>query len=176
MVTEVSLQYATALFELASDSNKQEFLNNLEVINQVIIQDKEVFKVFEHPQIASDKKKEIIINVLENKVNSVFINFLLVLIDHKRINILNDILESYKKILDNYLKILEVDVYSKYPLTNIQKKDLVETLKRHYQKDIQLKEHLDNDLVAGIKVVIDNEVIDGTTLTKMNNLKDMLKG
>ena len=60
MVTEVSLQYATALFELASDSNKQEFLNNLEVMNQVIIQDKEVFKVFEHPQIASDKKKEII--------------------------------------------------------------------------------------------------------------------
>ena len=59
MITEVSIQYANALFELASEEEKQEFLNNLEVVTKAIIQDEEVFKVFEHPQIASSKKKEI---------------------------------------------------------------------------------------------------------------------
>ena len=41
MITEVSIQYANALFELASEEEKQEFLNNLEVVTQAIIQDEE---------------------------------------------------------------------------------------------------------------------------------------
>ena len=160
MITEVSIQYANALFELASEEEKQEFLNNLEVVTQAIIQDEEVFKVFEHPQIASSKKKEIIINVFKNKVSDVFTNFLLVIIDHKRINELNNIKDAYELILNNHLKVLDATVYSKYPLTDIQKNN----------------EIIDDSLLAGIKVVVGNEVIDGTALTKMNKLKDMLKG
>lgn len=176
MITEVSIQYANALFELASEDEKQEFLNNLEVVCKTVIQDEEVFKVFEHPQIASIKKKEIILNVFKNKVSDVFTNFLLVIIDHKRINELNNIKDAYKQILDNYLKVLDAFVYSKYPLTDIQKKDLTRVLKEHYQKEIRITEFLDDSLLAGIKVVVGNEVIDGTALTKMNKLKDMLKG
>lgn len=176
MITEVSIQYANALFELASEDEKQEFLNNLEVVCKTVIQDEEVFKVFEHPQIASIKKKEIILNVFKNKVSDVFTNFLLVIIDHKRINELNNIKDAYKQILDNYLKVLDAFVYSKYPLTDIQKNDLTRVLKEHYQKEIRITEFLDDSLLAGIKVVVGNEVIDGTALTKMNKLKDMLKG
>lgn len=176
MITEVSIQYANALFELASEEEKQEFLNNLEVVTQAIIQDEEVFKVFEHPQIASSKKKEIIINVFKNKVSDIFTNFLLVIIDHKRINELSNIKDAYKLILNNYLKVLDATVYSKYPLTDIQKNNLTQTLKEHYQKDIRINEIIDDSLLAGIKVVVGNEVIDGTALTKMNKLKDMLKG
>lgn len=176
MITEVSIQYANALFELASEEEKQEFLNNLEVATQAIIHDEEVFKVFEHPQIASSKKKEIIINVFKNKVSDVFTNFLLVIIDHKRINELNNIKDAYELILNNYLKVLDATVYSKYPLTDIQKNNLTQTLKEHYQKDIRINEIIDDSLLAGIKVVVGNEVIDGTALTKMNKLKDMLKG
>ena len=140
MITEVSIQYANALFELASEEEKQEFLNNLEVVTQAIIQDEEVFKVFEHPQIASSKKKEIIINVFKNKVSDVFTNFLLVIIDHKRINELNNIKDAYELILNNHLKVLDATVYSKYPLTDIQKNNLTQTLKEHYQKDIRIND------------------------------------
>ena len=176
MITEVSMQYANALFELASEEEKQEFLNNLDIVNKAIIQDEEVFKVFEHPQIASSKKKEIILNVFKNRVSDIFTNFLLVVIDHNRINELNNIKDAYKQILDNYRKILEVDVYSKYPLTDIQKNDLTQKLKEYYKKEIKINEFLDNSILAGIKVVVGNEIIDGTALTKMNKLKDILKG
>ena len=122
------------------------------------------------------KKKEIILNVFKNRVSDIFTNFLLVVIDHNRINELNNIKDAYKQILDNYRKILEVDVYSKYPLTDIQKNDLTQKLKEYYKKEIKINEFLDNSILAGIKVVVGNEIIDGTALTKMNKLKDILKG
>ena len=101
---------------------------------------------------------------------------MLVIIDHKRINELNNIKDAYELILNNHLKVLDATVYSKYPLTDIKKNNLTQMLKEHYQKDIRINEIIDDSLLAGIKVVVGNEVIDGTALTKMNKLKDMLKG
>lgn len=176
MKTEVSMQYAKALFELANDSEKQEFYDTLKIINQVIEEDEEVIKVFEHPRITPDQKKEIIKNVLTNKVSDTFLNFLYVVIDHQRISNLKDIAESYKDLFDDYLNLKEVDVYTKYPLTSDQKQELRVYLAKHYNKKIVINEHLDSSLVGGIKVVVDNEVLDATALNKLQKIKDILKG
>ena len=49
MITDVSLQYARALFDLANGDEKQKFYETLLVLEEVIINDSEVLKVFEHP-------------------------------------------------------------------------------------------------------------------------------
>ena len=80
MITDVSLQYAEALFSLAENTEKQDFYEALVVLTKVIVEDQEVFKVFEHPLLTPDQKKEIIKKTLDNKVSDTFINFLFVVI------------------------------------------------------------------------------------------------
>ncbi|MBQ8292190.1 MAG: ATP synthase F1 subunit delta [Bacilli bacterium] len=176
MKTEVSMQYAKALFELANGEEKQEFYETLKIVNQVINNDVEVLKVFEHPRITPDQKKEIIEKVFKDKVSKTIINFLYVIIDHQRIKDLGDILETYKSLLDEHNNFKEVNVYAKYPLTDKQKQELKIALIKKYNKKIILREYLDEKLVGGIKVVVDNEVIDATSLNKLQKIKDILKG
>ena len=107
---------------------KQLKLHKNLVLTKVIVEDQEVFKVFEHPLLTPDQKKEIIKKTLDNKVSDTFINFLFVVIDHHRINELANITSSYKMLLDNYLNQKEVIVSTKYPLTPNQKTELINTL------------------------------------------------
>ena len=175
MITDVSLQYARALFELASNDEKQNFYETLLVIKSVIIDEAKVLKVFEHPLLTPDQKKEIIKNTLVNKVSDTFLNFMYVLIDHHRINELDNIASSYKVILDDYLKVKEVLVYSSYPLTKLQLANLSNSLTSHYNKRIKIIENVDSTLVGGIKIVVDNEIIDATILNKLEKIIDSIK-
>ncbi len=175
MITDVSLQYARALFELANSDEKQEFYETLLILEKVIINDREVLKVFEHPLLTPDQKKEIIRNTLDNKVSDTFLNFMFVVIDHGRINELANITSSYKMILDDYLQQKEVLVYSSYPLTKIQLENLSKSLGKHYNKHIKIIENVDSTLVGGIKIVVDNEIIDATILNKLEKVIDSIK-
>ena len=80
MITDVSLQYARALFDLANSDEKKVFYETLLVLEKVIIDDSEVLKVFEHPLLTPDQKKEIIKNTLDNKVSDTFLNLLVILV------------------------------------------------------------------------------------------------
>lgn len=175
MITDVSLQYARALFDLANSDEKKVFYEILLVLEKVIIDDSEVLKVFEHPLLTPDQKKEIIKNTLDNKVSDTFLNFMYVVIDHHRINELANITSSYKMILDDYLGEKEVLVYSSYPLTLKQKENLCDNLGKHYNKQIKLIENVDSSLVGGIKIVVDNEIIDATILNKLEKVIDSIK-
>ena len=175
MITDVSLQYARALFDLANGDEKQKFYETLLVLEEVIINDSEVLKVFEHPLLTPDQKKEIIKNTLDDKVSDTFLNFMYVVIDHHRINELANISSSYKMILDDYLKQKEVFVYSSYPLTKTQLENLSNSLSKHYQKRINIIENVDSSLVGGIKIVVDNEIIDATILNKLEKVIDSIK-
>lgn len=175
MITDVSLQYARALFDLANSDEKQEFYETLLILEKVIIQDSEVLKVFEHPLLTPDQKKEIIKNTLDNKVSDTFLNFMYVVIDHHRINELANITSSYKMILDEYLQQKEVLVYSSYPLTKLQTLNLSSSLGKHYNKQIKIIEKVDSKLVGGIKIVVDNEIIDATILNKLEKVIDSIK-
>ncbi len=175
MVTDISLQYARALFELANNDEKKDFYETLIILEKVITEDLEVLKVFGHPLLTPDQKKEIIKNTLENKVSDTFLNFMYVIIDHHRINELPNITSSYKMILDDYLGEKEVLVYSSYPLTKIQILNLSNSLAKHYNKQIKIIEKIDNSLVGGIKIVVDNEIIDATILNKLEKVIDSIK-
>ncbi len=175
MITSVSKQYAKALFELTSDSNKEKYYQDLIVLKEALLEE-ETIKVFAHPSITLDQKKEIIANSLQDKLDTTLLNFLYVLINYERLNTLEGIAESYKELLDEELKQKEVQVYCKYHLTKEQTEELINILQKQYNKTIILQEILDKSLVGGIKVVVGNEELDASTLNKLQKIKDTLKG
>ena len=72
--------------------------------------------------------------------------------------------------------ILNCEVISKYPLNENIKEDLIKYLSQKYQKEIKLKETINDELIGGIKVIVQNEVIDYTIDSTLTNLKNTIKG
>ena len=175
MINSVGLQYATALFDLAEENKSvNDYYQALCIINEVILEE-EIKKTFEHPSISLEDKKMILKESLENSIDELLLNFLYVLIDNNRLNDLGLIVEAYKELLNEYENNIEVNVYSKYSLTEEQRVDITKKLSFHYQKNIILHEYLDESLLGGIKITCDGKIIDTSALHSLDSLKNSLK-
>ena len=174
MINEVSIQYAKSLYELSTDLDRD--LTDLEVLKSCICDQTELVKVLQHPSISKEEKKEIFKNLLSDKVENYFLYFIYVLVDNERILDINHIYDTFKMLVDEKHNILNCDVVSKYPLATMIKNDLVKFLENKYHKQIIINEIIDNSLIGGIKVIVQNEVIDYTFDSTLMNLKNTIKG
>lgn len=174
MINEVSLQYAKSLYDLSKDLDQD--LNDLEVLKSCISNSNELVKVLMHPSISKEEKKELFKNLLSGKVEDYFLYFIYVLVDKERILELENIYDTFKMLVDEKKNILNCEVVSKYPLDKNIKEDLIKYLSQKYQKEIKLKETINDELIGGIKVIVQNEVIDYTIDSTLTNLKNTIKG
>jgi len=174
MINEVSLQYAKSLYDLSKDLDQD--LNDLEVLKSCISNSNELVKVLMHPSISKEEKKELFKNLLSGKVEEYFLYFIYVLVDNERILELENIYDTFKMLVDEKKNILNCEVVSKYPLDKNIKEDLIKYLSQKYQKEIKLKETINDELIGGIKVIVQNEVIDYTIDSTLTNLKNTIKG
>ncbi len=174
MINEVSLQYAKSLYELSKDLDQD--LNDLEVLKSCISNSNELVKVLMHPSISKEEKKELFKNLLSGKVEDYFLYFIYVLVDNERILELENIYDTFKMLVNEKKNILNCEVVSKYPLDKNIKEDLIKYLSQKYQKEIKLKETINDELIGGIKVIVQNEVIDYTFDSTLTNLKNTIKG
>jgi len=129
-----------------------------------------------HPSISKEEKKELFKNLLSGKVEEYFLYFIYVLVDNERILELENIYDTFKMLVDEKKNILNCEVVSKYPLDKNIKEDLIKYLSQKYQKEIKLKETINDELIGGIKVIVQNEVIDYTIDSTLTNLKNTIKG
>ena len=123
-----------------------------------------------------EEKKELFKNLLSGKVEDCFLYFIYVLVDNERILELENIYDTFKMLVDEKKNILNCEVVSKYPLDKNIKEDLIKYLSQKYQKEIKLKETINDELIGGIKVIVQNEVIDYTIDSTLTNLKNTIKG
>lgn len=176
MITSVGLQYAKALFDLAcNEHNENQYLDNLKAVYDVIINDQEVLKVFNHPRIDLLEKKEIIKKTFENYVSKEFLHFLYVVLENNRLNCLEDIIDSYQSYLNDYLNLSNVVVYSKYKLTEEETLNLKKKLEVYLEKKINLNINTDDNLIGGIVIKVDGKIIDASILNQMLDLKNVLE-
>jgi len=87
----------------------------------------------------------------------------------------NDILSRLKKIIDQENGILAVKVTSGKKLGEEIKKSLVHSLKERYRvRDVNFIEKQDENLLGGVKIEANDEIIDLTVKNKIEKLKEYL--
>lgn len=60
------------------------------------------------------------------------------------------------------------------PLTQEEFNNLIKTLEEKYNKHIILEQIIDENILGGIYVRVNNDVIDGTVKSKLDELKDLM--
>jgi len=86
-----------------------------------------------------------------------------------------DILERLNKIINHEAGRIVVKIQSARKLKEEIKKELITFLKKRYKmKEVILKEELDEKLLGGIRVEINDEIIDLTVKNKIKKLQEYL--
>jgi F-type H+-transporting ATPase subunit delta len=167
----IANQYALAVFSLACEQNTEKaFLSEWTKIIDSL--DENTLKFFIHPGISKNDKKQVVDHSIENTLVK---NLLFVLIDNRRLDLLQAIATEYLQLLNNRQKILEVKVYSKNALTNDQILNLKEKLAKEHQREIKIINQMDSNIIAGIKLEYEGYIVDETLNRQLDDLKTHLK-
>ena len=167
-------RYASALFSIAKEKGCiEEYRSEIKLLIDVL-KDVDLEHLFSSWFIEL-KEKEDIIDKVFNDFKEDIRNFIKVIVANKRGNELHKILEEYVKISNAELGIEEGVVYSTEKLTKAQidkiEKKLSEVTK------VELVNRIDERLIGGIKVVLNDSVYDGSLRSKIESLrKTLLKG
>ena len=168
-------RYALALYEVAEEKGKvQQYLQDLREICNLIDNNKEFYEVIKHPQISTKKKKKTFINIFKGHIDEELLSFLLILIEKDRILFLKEKLREMEKIDLERKNTIKGIVKTTIPLTEEEFNKLLSELERKYKKHIILDQVIDQSILGGIYVRINNDVIDGTVKSKLEELKDLM--
>lgn len=169
--------YAQALYDIADENDLQElFLSHLKDTQQIFKDVPKFYKFLCSTSIKSDEKINLI-NETFKDFNQLYVNFLSVLVKNKRFKIFFDIKTEYRKIFNEHYNILHIDVYSASLLTCEQLENLKKSLLigKFKGKNLILHNHVDKELIGGVRILCNGESIDLSIQNSLKKLKDSLE-
>lgn len=168
-------RYASALLSIALDQNKnKEYRDYIKVIVSLIEEDDSLVRLLDSANIDKDEKKEIVSKVFKDCPYVDIINFFKVIIDNGRALYLKDILKDFITISNERDNISEGYIYSASILTEKQIESIALAISKKIKKEVYLKPRIDEELIGGFKVVINDYVFDTTIKNQVEELKNSL--
>lgn len=182
MITKISQSaktYADALIKIGQDGiiSYDDILNNMNNASETLKSSADLINVLETPAVSDEKKYAIIEDIFKKKINNNILNFLKILIEKKRFNEFDEILTAFKEKLDEISNIKRITVLSAVDLSEDNKKRIIEKLQNKLQKNIYADWQTNNEIIGGLLIQIDDNIIDTSIKNKLENLsKNMIKG
>ncbi|MGL5732589.1 MAG: ATP synthase F1 subunit delta [Metamycoplasmataceae bacterium] len=170
--------YSLALFSIAKEENKvKEYFDDAKILlNLFSTPDYHEFaKIISLRNVPQTKKEEIINNTFKN-LDKYFLNFLKLISSKNKFHHIRNIINLFVNYCGNYLKIKEGIVYSSSLLTPANLKRIENKLSEEYDCKISLKNLQDKELISGIKIFLDNTIIENSVISDLEQIRNLLKG
>lgn len=169
-------RYAKAFFQ-AADEEKifEECFGELTVFSNTIKENKDLREFLINPIFSRDDKKSVMEALIKKSgVGGLTANFLKLLIDKRRIDLIPEILDSYREIMDKKLGVLRVTVKTALPLSKELSDSLKEELEKKTKSTVEMSISEDPSLLGGVLVRIGNTYYDGSVKAQLNNIRNLL--
>lgn len=170
--TLIAERYSEALVELAKEGKLtyEQITADLNLINEILMQSKDLKEFLVSPPVSIDDKKEILEKVFSNEINELIINFLKVLIDKNRFSAFDEILEAYKKAIDDKNNISRIQVTSAVIMSEEAKTKLKIKLEEKLRKNVIIDLNVNSEIIAGLVIKIGDNIIDMSLKHKLEDL------
>lgn len=171
-----SLQYANALADIALEQGAAEpSAKQLENFGEAYAQSAELRTFLASPAVSVEAKHGVLEKILKRLGASKIIrNFLFVIADHRRTNLIPEIIDTFQQVIRQRQGVAEAAVSSVIELTAAQKKELAATLARLTGKKIEPKYSIDPALLGGAVVRIGDTIYDGSLRSRLNEMRAKL--
>ena len=171
----IAQRYAKALFQAALHQGAaDEVFGDVESFLAARGKAPALRLVFESPQVLTEDKHRLIDRLLKERVHKLFLDLLHVLIDKKRIMFAGDIAEAYRLFYEKHKGVIEVRAITAIPLDDLQKEKLIRTLAEQTKKTIRLTPVVDPEILGGVILKLEDQLIDGSVRHQLAELKRRL--
>jgi F-type H+-transporting ATPase subunit delta len=155
--------------------NPEKTIAEFEQMAEVIKGSRELRNVLENPAVSREQKLKLLDAIIKHIGATKWLrNFLAVLIDHRRIGKIGDLLEQFKRELDRRTGIADARVTSVRELTSPEKKSLEQQLAEITGKTVRATYTQDASLLGGVLVRVGSTIYDGSVHGRLQRMRQEL--
>lgn len=173
----IARRYAKALFQLAENQGcVEQYYTELKDFARALDSAPESYGIMAAPGHGIEAKREMLKELSARlQVSRTIGDFLLLLLDRKRIEALSGIADCYRSFADAAAGILRSSITSALPLTEQQVREMQKALEKNTGKKIVLTVATDPLLIGGVVTRIGDKVFDGSIRTQLAKIHDILQ-
>ena len=134
----------------------------------------EVRAVVTNPRVAKSQIEKLMDDFLGKEASAQQRNFVRVLIENQRLQVLPEIASIYENLRAEAEKTLDVVVDSAFELTSEQQDKIVKSLKARMGREIKLVCKVNKELLGGIVIRAGDKVVDGSARTRLGEMANAL--
>ena len=176
MISNISKRYARAFFEIAEEEKKlEQYYNELSQFSSVVAENKELGGFLANPIFEQDVKKKVLEQIIGKlSLSPMTVNFLKLLTDKNRIDVLPDIETCYRLLMDETLQKVRVTVQTAFPLSSQMQDYITSNLKKMTGRAVEVTVENDKGLLGGIVIGVGDTRYDGSIKNQLNNMRNLL--
>lgn len=176
--SEIAEPYAQALMSLAqSDNLTESFGNDIRALVELIENSSDFQAFITNPVVREDQKKAVLRQIMGDDTNAYLLNFLMLLVDKKRLLFLEPIAQQYLTLLRQLTNTVLAEVVAAQELSGSQENEIKNKVKQLCEaNEVELKVSIDPDIIGGIIIKVGSQVYDTSLRGQLRRLSLSLGG
>ena len=173
---ETSERYSRALFELASETNELEKIEeNVEKFRSLYLSSNEIKNFLQNPTQNIDTQKKVIFVISEKlQFSKNLTNFFLLLIEKRRIFFVKKIIDNFFRFCSKKRGEMKASLISSKKLTNRDLDNISRELSQSMGAILKFDYKVDEELIGGLKLQLGSFMIDTSIKNKLKKYKQLM--
>lgn len=170
-------RYATALFELALESNAlDQIQTDLRSFDALLAESPELMRLVRSPVFSAEDQTRALVSVMEKAgIKGTAANFLRVVAQNRRLFAVRDIIRGFNALVAKHKGEVTAQVTVAQELNDARMNEIRDALKQVTGKDVKIDVTVDPAIIGGLKVKVGSRMVDASLRTKLNSIKFAMK-
>jgi F-type H+-transporting ATPase subunit delta len=177
IVSGMARRYATALFELALETNAvDQVQSELKAFEALVASSPDLARLVRSPAFSAEEQARALSAVLEKAgLTGTAANFLRVVASNRRLFAVLDMIRAFNALVARHKGEVTAQVTVAEQLNDARMNEIRDALKAVTGKDVKLDLTVDPSIIGGLKVKVGSRMVDASLRTKLNSIKFAMK-
>lgn len=171
----IAKRYANAVFNAAVNQDVVEQVHgDLTSFDKLLAENTQFRNFLWSPQVLTEDKKDLIVQVVGDRASGLFVHFLMLLIDKNRLEHVDEIAKAFSYLFEQLQGIIEVKAITAVPLDKDLELKTVQRLEEETGKEIRLVTAVDESIIGGMILIVEDKIIDGSIQYQLESIRKSL--
>ena len=177
IVSGMAGRYATALFDLANETNAIDAVKaDLDRFDALIAESADLVRLVRSPAFSTDEQLRALGAVLERAgIGGLAARFLKLVTSNRRLFAVRDMIKAFRELVAQHKGEITAEVMVAERLNDRHLEALRTALKSVSGKDVDLDVKIDPSIIGGLVVKLGSRMVDTSLRTKLNAIKHAMK-
>jgi F-type H+-transporting ATPase subunit delta len=174
-LTTIARPYAAAAFEVAREGNALPAWSQMLKLASDIVADARIADALDNPKLDAPAKESLLLSIAGESLSAAARNFIRLLVEADRITLMPVIASLFDTLKNEAEGVAKATIETAFALEGNELAELTATLERRFKRKIEPEVVVKPELIAGARITVGDNVIDGTVQEQLRAMSVQLR-